>query len=161
MSRKGNLIVPTRYDSANGRYGGTVSGILTDRGLPDGFLVRAPNMGDLSVVFDLLTACDIAHLGTPDTVLEDVREEWEDRDLEHDASVVLSPEGRLVGLATVDGQARMQADVYVPPEYAGLGIEEYLRQLTETRARERAGTVPEGEPVRLETWISTSQEADS
>ena len=116
-----------------------MSDSLNSMALPSGFRVRAPSMRDLPEAFDLLTACDLAHLGTPDTVLEDLREEWGDLDLEHDAFLVLALDGRPVGVATVAGQTRMQAHVYVHPAYGQRGIEEYLRHVTEARARARAG----------------------
>lgn len=123
--------------------------------LPPGFRVRSPHLRDLPAVFPMLVACDTADLGTSDTVLEDLREEWEDFDLEHDAFLVIGTDSQPVALATVEGQTRMQAELNVHPGYRGLGIEGYLRHRTEARARERARGAPDGEAVTLHAWVGS------
>jgi GNAT superfamily N-acetyltransferase len=128
--------------------------------LPAGYRVRAPTFADLPAVFDLLMACDRAYLGTPDTAFEDLQEEWENLDLAQDAFLVLGPDDRPVGVATIDGLATLRADAQVHPACAHRSIGAHLRHLLEIRAWERAKAVPEAAPIRLETWISRRQEAD-
>lgn len=128
--------------------------------LPWGFQVRPPTIQDLPTVFNLLTAWDMTYLGTPDTVLEDLQEEWEEIDLAHDAFLVLAPDGQLAGVATVTGPTTMQIRAAVHPKYDQSGIAAYLRHLTEIRAYQRAREMHGQSLFSLATWISSRQEAE-
>ncbi len=74
--------------------------------LPSGFQVRPPTMDDLPAAFALVTACEVAEYGAPDTVVDDVREAWQGHDLAADAVMVHALDHHLVGLAAVAGQAQ-------------------------------------------------------
>lgn len=129
--------------------------------LPAGFRVRGPTMEDLPAAFETVVAHEVAEYGEPDTLIEDMREEWEDLDLAADAFLALSPEGRVAGVATVEHQepVRIREDVYVHPEYRGLGVATHLLLRTEARAAEIAAQAPAGRQVVLDNYVSGTAEA--
>ncbi|MGE5141164.1 MAG: GNAT family N-acetyltransferase [Rudaea sp.] len=107
------------------------------------FLVRAPTAADLTPVFDLIIACDIADSDQPDTDLVDVQTEWgrQDFDLAADAWVVQGADGRIVAYADVcpsAGLARVSPLSGVHPDYRRLGLGTALLRRAEARAREQA-----------------------
>src|SRR5438552_2399979 len=68
--------------------------------LPRGFIMRPPTMEDLEAVTRLVNTCEIAVDGTAETTLDDMRTGWQmpDFHLDTDARVVLSLEGKYVGI---------------------------------------------------------------
>jgi mycothiol synthase len=98
-------------------------------------IVRAPVEDDLKEVFVLVTASDRALLGDSDWTEDDLRREWHDLDLAHDAWV-LELGDRIGGYATFDdrGGGRLIAEGYVHPELLGRGVGSELIRLTEERA---------------------------
>ena len=89
-----------------------------------GFTVRAPGMDDLEGVSAVITACDIADCGKTDISLEEIRTVWQSPhfQLETDAYVVATPEGRIVGYGDVEDRehVRLYSFVRVHPEYWAL-----------------------------------------
>ena len=78
--------------------------------------VRAPEDADLPDVLALLQAADVELIGESDWTEQELREEWEDADLERDAWLV-ELDGRLAGYALLidRGGGRLNADGYVDP----------------------------------------------
>jgi mycothiol synthase len=93
---------------------------------------RAPVPDDAPAVLAVLTARELADLGVRVFTLEDLRDEWRatEFDLERDARVVESGDGRIVGFATVQRQGSMAV---VEPDHEGRGIGSRLLEWTEDR----------------------------
>lgn len=72
--------------------------------LPQGFNRRRPGAEDAQAVHALMVACDIAQYGEPDTDLNDLLADWADMDLNKDAWLVIAPDGRLAGYASLQNQ---------------------------------------------------------
>jgi ribosomal protein S18 acetylase RimI-like enzyme len=104
--------------------------------LPSGCIVRRPGLGDASTVLELQLAVEAAEYGDPETTLEDLLDQWDDIDLEQDAWLVYTSEGRLVGYAAVlkDNDGFM-FDFYTHPEAGVSGLNTYLLEQCERRAR--------------------------
>lgn len=95
---------------------------------------RAPTIDDAPAVLEVLVAREIADIGVPDYVLEDLLDEWRatEVDLAADARVV-ELDGRIVAYAIVRGPGTLVA---VAPEYEDQGIGARLLAWAEGRERE-------------------------
>ena len=128
-----------------------------------GFTVRAPGMDDLEAVSAVITVCDIADCGKTDISLEEIRTLWQSPhfQLETDAYVVATPEGRIVGYGDVEDRehVRLYSFVRVHPEYWGRGIGTHLLRLTEARARQHILQARPGTRISLNNWIAGVNEA--
>ncbi|MDQ5820685.1 MAG: GNAT family N-acetyltransferase [Actinomycetota bacterium] len=106
---------------------------------PAEFAVRAPRREDADAVARVVSAFD-SSFGVEETSQpKDILDEWREADLEHDAWV-WEHEGRIAAYSAVSprGQdARLIADGYVDPEFAGRGLGSAIVDTTEGRARER------------------------
>ncbi len=127
------------------------------------FSVRAPTMGDIERVADLIDTCEIAERGEPGFALEDLRVDWgkPDFNLETDAWVVLTPEKRIVGYAVMFNRenVRLYVITHVHPEYRNRGIGTYLARLGETRARQQVPEAPPGVRVSVFNPVSSGNDA--
>lgn len=82
--------------------------------------LRAPAIDDASAVLEVLVARDIADIGVPDYVLEDLLDEWRASELDLAAdSRVVELDGRIVAYAMARGPGTLVA---VAPGYEGRGI---------------------------------------
>ena len=99
-------------------------------------IVRAPSWEDVPAVLSLARAADVAVIGDSDWIESDLRAEWKQLDLEHDAWLV-ELDGALAGYATFTsrGGGRLLGDGYVHPDARGRGVGGELLRLTEDRAR--------------------------
>jgi mycothiol synthase len=107
--------------------------------------VRSATRGDLPEIVDLLNASDLAEIGRPDTIAEDVESDWDMAgfELARDAWVAVGDEGGLVGYAYVGDQFRtgeLEADLWVHPGHHEPGLATRLLSLSEHRGRELATT---------------------
>lgn len=138
-----------------------VSGDAIVRPAAPSFAARPRTLARVDVVrptadrFDetlaLLQAADEAVYGDSDWTAEDLRAEWQELDLEHDAWLV-EIGGRLAGVAQlVDRKGgRYIGDAYVHPDLTGRGVGACVLALLEERVRERRPEWPEGERIVLE-----------
>ena len=98
--------------------------------------IRASSPADLEAVVALVARANVADLGSPETSVEEMREDWARtgwetwvaEDADHLAGCVALFE-RSPGIAYVDA--------YVDPDARGRGVEEALVRAAEARARER------------------------
>jgi ribosomal protein S18 acetylase RimI-like enzyme len=97
--------------------------------------VRPPREEDFDGVLALMRATDSATWGDSDWTVGELREHWDELDLERDAFVV-ELDGRLAGYVDVDfrGGGRVVADGYVHPELLGRGAGSALVGAAERRA---------------------------
>lgn len=127
--------------------------LLEREQLPPGYALRAPEMGEIEHVLDLITVCDIAEFGLPDYSLEELRTEWTKPgiDLSRDAWILSAADGQLVGYAYVAHahHARMFGMGCVHPEHTGRGLGRRLVGLMEARAREHVPLAPPAARVVL------------
>jgi GNAT superfamily N-acetyltransferase len=113
--------------------------------------VRAPTWDDLGEVLALVRASDATALGESEWTEDELRTEWRELDLEHDAWVI-ELEGRIAAYASFEdrGGGRMIADGYVDPELRGRGLGSQLVEVTEAHARSRIDRQPAGVRVYLQ-----------
>ena len=126
-------------------------------------LARAPNMDDLEAVAELRLASDIADYGMPDATEQDILVDWQRSgfNLNTDAWVIVTTDGRLVGYASVwpCEYRRFHACACVHPAYRGRGIGMLLLRLAEARAREQFDGAPPAVQMTLQSTVSQSNEA--
>jgi mycothiol synthase len=117
--------------------------------------VRHPTFDDLDAVVELGNAFERAFLGAESFTAGEVADEWRQLDLERDAWLIVVPDGRLAGYATLEerGEQRYYSDGYVHPELRGLGVGGTLVDLAEERARERGAVAVQN------TIVSTDEAA--
>jgi ribosomal protein S18 acetylase RimI-like enzyme len=115
--------------------------------------IRRPDpIADFDEVLALVQACDRAVYDDSDWTAAELREEWDDLDLETDAWVAVE-DGRLAGVVHVYGLrgTRVLMDGYVHPELTGRGAGSLLLEHAEARARELAAAAPACESIWAET----------
>jgi GNAT superfamily N-acetyltransferase len=91
--------------------------------------------------------------------VDDLCEAWQEHDLAADAVMVHAPDHHLVGLATVAGQAQLDAEVYVHPAYCVPGLAAYLEGWLDARAHARVPLVAEHVPVVLDRIVNGANDA--
>jgi len=114
--------------------------------------IRRPDpTTDFDEVLALVQACDRAVYDDSDWTADELREEWDDVDLETDAWVAVEG-GRIAGVMHMQGRhgSRVLMDGYVHPELTGLGAGSLLLARGEARALELAADVPTGQAVWAE-----------
>jgi mycothiol synthase len=116
--------------------------------------VRRPTPDDLDAVVELGNAFERVFLGAESFTAGEIADEWRQLDLERDAWLVLVPDGRLAGYATLEdrGEERFLSDGYVHPGLRGLGVGGKLVDLAEERALERGA-------VSVQNTIVSADEA--
>jgi len=124
---------------------------MTTAGLPAGYALRRPTMDDVSAIFEVERACQMAEYGELDIVEEDVRSDLQNQDLAEDMWAVTSADGTVVAHGGVHASeyGRFFAMVRVHPEHRRRGIGTALAALMQARGVELAAGVPEGRRVTL------------
>ena len=97
--------------------------------------LRAPVLGDVDAVLDVLVARDIADTGEPDYTREDLLQEWRSSevDLARDARLA-ELDGRIVGYSVV---RRPGAIIAIDPRFEGRGTGAPLLEWAQAREREQ------------------------
>jgi mycothiol synthase len=124
--------------------------------LPAGYTRRAARLDEAQEVADLINACEMLDLGTPNTSAHSLRRIWKSPDhAPDDSQLVVAPTDRLVAALNrfPEGAHLVEFQGYVLPEARGLGIGSALLDLVETEADARALAAPTPPEVRLTTDI--------
>lgn len=133
--------------------------------LPENFAARPAAMDDVEAVADLLAACSIELIGSPQLGVNEVRTDWQRPgfNLETDTLVVLAPDGQIVGYSAVWDNAPhvcISVDGSARPAYRGQGVGTVLCQWAEDRARQSVPKAPEATRVALrQEKLSTDETA--
>ena len=102
--------------------------------------VRRPTADDAPVVAELIRAFELRLAGRPEQSEQDLRQEWEELDLESDAWIV-ELDGAPAGYAALYTKINTFADGYVHPDFWGRGVGTRLVELTEGEASQRGAPV--------------------
>lgn len=116
--------------------------------LPAGYRLRAPELGDLDAVADVLRADELAEGGPALLGAGFVQDEWSRAgfSLAVDAWVVTDGAGTIVGYvqAMTEGPGRTECWGVVHPRHRGIGIGAALVHLTQERTARLAAGLPAG-----------------
>ena len=114
--------------------------------------VTRPTPERFDEVLSVLQAADVAVYGATDWTETELRDEWDELDLEQDAWLV-EVDGRLAGVAHLVTRVggRFIADGYVHPELRGRGVGNQVLGLIEERVLELEPDWPESERIVLES----------
>ena len=109
--------------------------------LPAGLTQRPAQLSDLDAVVEFGQVCDMADFGKADTDPEDILAEWREEgfDLQTDSCLLIAPDGQAVGYTDVrpdDLYMKISPLTQVHPAYRGQGLERYLLNFAEQRARQ-------------------------
>ena len=113
---------------------------------------RPDSTNDFDEVLALVQACDRAVYGDSDWTAAELREEWDDLDLDSDAWVAVDG-GRIAGVVHVYGLrgSRVLMDGYVHPELTGRGAGSLLLDRRRPVPASWPLTQPAGEAIWAET----------
>ncbi|MBA2680781.1 MAG: GNAT family N-acetyltransferase [Ktedonobacteraceae bacterium] len=106
--------------------------------LPTDLRLRFPSLEDAQEIAKLVAACEIADAGSSDADAETVRDMWSGLDLAHNAFVVVTEEGRVIGYTGIKLSGQMlilDPHTNIHPEYRGRDLESLLLQLAEKRGQ--------------------------
>ncbi|HEX7974164.1 MAG TPA: GNAT family N-acetyltransferase [Anaerolineales bacterium] len=129
--------------------------------LPTGFQSRPAAMNDLAAAIDLYNACSRDVLGTDEFTLSRCQRDWQTPgfNLEADTCLVIAPGGQIAGYfeiwdffkphVTIDCWGR------VHPDFANLGVGQFLLEWGERRARQGILKAPADTRVVLQTFINS------
>ncbi len=135
---------------------------MTTTTLPSGYTLRRPTMDDVSALYALECACQMAEYGELDMVEEDVRSDLQNQHLDEDMWAIASADGSLLAYAGLHPSeyGRMFIQLRVHPDHRRRGLGTALLALVEARGRALISTVPEDVRVTLNSSVSsTSAEA--
>ena len=89
------------------------------------FLLRPATDGDADAVVELVSALDVALLGSTDYSLDDLHDEW--RDIAPEDRFLVEDDGTVVGYGTIEQNPQHgQSDGYVHPAHFGRGVGSFL-----------------------------------
>lgn len=118
--------------------------------------IRAPRHEELAAICEVLNACDLVDCGMPDSPLDQLRSDWQNRHFQAatDAWLAVARNGRIAGYAAVSQRlyVHVRADVRIHPDFRGQGMGTHLLSLAEQRARQFVSLAPAGACVTLQTW---------
>jgi len=131
--------------------------------LPAGFVVRPPTLEDAPTVVELAKLWDDAYYGISRFSEESMRRGWllPGVNLDQDAWLVFAPGGQLVGYAMLGQIAlpQLYATPIVHPDYAHAGLDAYLLDRAEERARQVIPLAPDHARVTLNTFSVEKNQA--
>jgi len=130
--------------------------------LPENFLQRPMTPDDIPALLEMNQACDMVEFGRIRTLESDLRMgmEMPGHDLTKDSWVIVAPDGRMAGLGFcghLPPISRLFENLRVHPDYAGLGLYDYLHERIAERARDFIAEADEG--VRVSTLIWCPEKA--
>ena len=103
------------------------------------FLLRPATDGDADSVVELVSALDVALLGSTDYSLDDLHDEW--RDIAPEDRFLVEDDGTAVGYGTIElNPQHGQSDGYVHPAHFGRGVGSFVVRELEQRLAERGVT---------------------
>lgn len=133
--------------------------------LPAGYTLRRPTRDDAPLVHQLLLAYDVAVYGEEDSDINDMLDDWSGMELNKDAWLLFTEDGRLVGYVGVEDRDKnhFYLDYFthpthpIDPAQPIDGLDRFLVGLGEKRVREKAAA----EPGRIVTIIPSTAERDA
>jgi ribosomal protein S18 acetylase RimI-like enzyme len=141
--------------------GGKMPDTATAFALPAGFTIRAPRIVDAAEVASVVNARSIAVSGSPSVSVDDILFYWNDpeRDLTSDDWLVIAADGQIVAFMEFYRAAPYTVadfDLFVHPDFTGIGIEQTLIGVIEARAQKDLPLAPSGESVTLRTFAPST-----
>lgn len=131
--------------------------------LPPGFRTRPPTLEDADIVVGLFAACQKAEDGASEVTRESTLTIWQtpEVDLAKDIWLVFAQNDQLVGYLQLGHEKpfRMQIILKVHPDYDRLGLQAFLLERAEERARSFIPTLREDARVTVQTACSGSDTA--
>ncbi len=114
------------------------------------FLLRPATEDDADAVVELVSALDVALLGSTDYSLADLQDEW--RELAAEDRYLVEDGGTVVGYGTVEQNPQHgQSDGYVHPVHFGRGVGSFLVSELEQRLVERGAKRVQNAALVLDT----------
>lgn len=121
-----------------------------------GLTLRRPTLRDVPAVCDLYNLNDRLEFGADDTDPAEMRDFWEQQDLDHDHWLLVDGEGAPIGAVEVETRrgVHVQVWVLVHPDWRRRGIGTRLAEIGEARAAELVARAPDGTRVTAEGWVN-------
>lgn len=129
--------------------------------LPSGYRARPATMDDAEGVARVIAACEAAYnLGTQTSAI-DIRDDWQDVDLDDETVVVEDASGVIVACADMDHKSYAVLNMYgsVDPEHEGEGLGRYLIEWGERWALERMNRADPEVQVVVRHFVHDSHQA--
>ncbi len=110
--------------------------------LPAGLTARPATREDAQAIVEGVQAEELIETGKAETTIDEIYELWadEETDLAGDTRVLLTADGSIIGYTGISLSSNgfmLDPHMHVRQEYRGQGLEHYLLQFAEQRARER------------------------
>lgn len=136
-----------------------MSGNIED--LPVGYRAVTPTMDDISPATEFFNLVETSEWGEPDFDEDEVREVWDEIELEHSVVLVKDAAGQIVASMTLllNEGVTWEAFGYVHPEHQGKGLGSWIVGWSEETAKQRAGEWKADYRVTLLNYTSTVNEA--
>ncbi len=142
------------------KEGSEISMSLT---LPQGYHTRPPTLEDAGIVVGLFTVCQQAEFGVAEINEADTLAIWQtpEVDIARDIWLIFSQDEQLVAYLQLGHEKplRMQIIMKVHPDYDNLGLQAFLLERAEERARTLTPALRADARVTLQTACSGSNQA--
>lgn len=125
--------------------------------LPSGYRAVTPSIDDVPRATQFFDLVEISEWGEPDFDEDEVRDEWEELDLEASVVLVEDTDGSLVAGMTLllSNGVTWEAFGYVHPDHRGRGLGTWIVDWSETMASHRAVETRDGYEVAILNYTST------
>ncbi len=101
--------------------------------------VNHPSQQDIDSVFDFMKKCDIAEFGEPDTMFEDLEQQWGEINIRQDAWLAFDEQGQVVGYCDFAKENEsFKIDIYIHLTLSPDGVEDELMRNCLDRIRKIA-----------------------
>jgi mycothiol synthase len=129
--------------------------------LPEGYTTRAPTREDAEEVEILISECQVADTGESDMSVEELLDDWHTLDLDEEAVILTSPDGRIAAYADVFNRSFVIVSIYgyVHPDYRGVGLGSYLVGWGERWTRDHMPQAPQNARVVVQHYINSANAA--